>query len=86
MGVGGGGKEKEGGPKGDIGIHTADSLCYTAETNTTLQSNYIPIKKRSSGSKKDINRQYIGVDCLEITKKRWINVITQTFKSSKQQK
>ena len=32
---------------GDIGIYVyikADSLCYTAETNTTLQCNYIPIK------------------------------------------
>ena len=29
---------------GDICIHIADSLCYTAETNTTLQSNYTPIK------------------------------------------
>ena len=28
---------------GDICIHKADSLCYTAETNTTSQSNYIPI-------------------------------------------
>ena len=28
----------------DICIHIADSLCYTAETNTTLQSNYTPIK------------------------------------------
>ena len=26
-------------------IHIADSLCCTAETNTTLQSNYTPIKK-----------------------------------------
>ena len=25
-------------------MHIADSLCYTAETNTTLCSNYIPIK------------------------------------------
>ena len=28
----------------DICIHIADSLCYTAETNTTLWSNYTPIK------------------------------------------
>ena len=46
MGAGGAGQEKEGGPKEYIGIHTADSLCYTAETNTTLQSNYIPIRKK----------------------------------------
>ena len=24
--------------------HIADSLCYTVETNTTLESNYTPIK------------------------------------------
>ena len=30
----------------DIGIHIADSLRCTAETNTTLQSNYTPIKKK----------------------------------------
>ena len=29
---------------GDIGIHTADSLHCTAETNKTLQSNYTSIK------------------------------------------
>ena len=33
-----GGREMQGGGRGygDICIHTADSLCYTAETNTTL--------------------------------------------------
>ena len=30
--------------RGDICIHTADSLCCTAETNTTLQSNFTQIK------------------------------------------
>ena len=30
---------------GNICIHIADALCCTAETNTTLQSNYISIKK-----------------------------------------
>ena len=30
--------------RGDIRIHRADSLCCTAETNTTLLSNYTPIK------------------------------------------
>ena len=29
---------------GDICICITDSLCYTAETNTILQSNYTPIK------------------------------------------
>ena len=28
--------------RGDIRIHVADSLCSTAETNTTLQNNYTP--------------------------------------------
>ena len=30
--------------KGDMCIRTADSLCSAAEINTTLQSNYTPIK------------------------------------------
>ena len=30
--------------RGDICIHTADSLCCTAGTNTTLQISYTPIK------------------------------------------
>ena len=30
--------------RGNICIHIADSLCCTAETNTTLQSNYTPLK------------------------------------------
>ena len=30
---------------GDMCIPTADSWCCMAETNTTLQSNYPPIKK-----------------------------------------
>ena len=29
---------------GDICICTTDSLCYKAETNTPLESNYTPIK------------------------------------------
>ena len=33
---------------GDICIHIADSFCCSAETNTTLQSNYIPIKKKQN--------------------------------------
>ena len=31
---------------GDIHIPMADSHCCMAETNTTLQSNYPPIKKK----------------------------------------
>ena len=29
---------------GNICVHITDSLCRTAETNTTLKSNYTPIK------------------------------------------
>ena len=41
---GGGGKETQEG--GDVGIHIADSLHCTTETNTTLYSNFTPIKKK----------------------------------------
>ena len=37
------GREAEEG--GDISIHIADSHCHIAETNTTLQSNYTPVRK-----------------------------------------
>ena len=30
--------------RGNVCTYIADSLCYIAETNTTLQSNYTPIK------------------------------------------
>ena len=45
-GVGKGGWEGDarGRGYGDICIHIAVSLCYTAETNTTLYSYYTPIK------------------------------------------
>ena len=49
-GGGGGGGRREVQDGGDIcgrgDIHIADSLHCTAETNTTLQSNYTPIKKK----------------------------------------
>ena len=35
---------RRGSEGGDICIHTDDSLCCIAETNTTLQSSYTPIK------------------------------------------
>ena len=44
-----------------MSIHIADSLCYTAESNTTLQSNHILIKKN-----------YLGMKIL-ITKPKWFN-------------
>ena len=34
--------------RGDMCIHIADSLRRTAETNTTLQSNYTPIKEKKA--------------------------------------
>ena len=39
-----GGREAQEG--GDIDIIMTDSYCYMAETNTTLQSSYTPIKKK----------------------------------------
>ena len=44
MGYGGWEEDTRGRGYGDICIHIADSLCYTAATNTTMQSNYTPIK------------------------------------------
>ena len=39
------GFSQEGNPKrGSIWVQRADSLCCTVESNTTLKSNYIPIK------------------------------------------
>ena len=35
---------QEGGDMGDLCICIADSLCYKAETNTPLESNYTPVK------------------------------------------
>ena len=41
-----GGGEREAQEGGDICILTAHSHCFTGETNTTLESNYTPIKKK----------------------------------------
>ena len=51
-----GGREAQEG--GDICICIADSLCYTAETNTTMENNYTPIKmlKKTSKRKKFKNK------------------------------
>ena len=46
--MGRGGREAEEG--GGICMHMADSCCCTAETNTTLQSNYSPIKNKKLNS------------------------------------
>ena len=44
-------------PEGkDICIHIAESLCCTAETNTTLQSKYTPTKNDKLKKKKQICR------------------------------
>ena len=44
MGYGGWEGDARGRGYGDICIRTADSICYTAETNTPLYSNYTLIK------------------------------------------
>ena len=42
----------EGGPRGrGIGIHIADLLHCTAETSTTLESNFTPIKKKKDSER-----------------------------------
>ena len=55
-----GGRENTRGRRyGDICIRIADSLCYTAATNTPLQSNYTPKKmlkkKKLSGSSRFVS-------------------------------
>ena len=42
---------------GDICIHTADSLRCTAETNTTLESNYLSIKTNKQKILVQFNRK-----------------------------
>ena len=51
--MGGGGMRPEG---GDICVHIADARCCIAEINTTLYSNYPPIKNKN---KKGIFTYYI---------------------------
>ena len=36
--------------RGDICAHIADSFGYIAETNATLESNYLPKNKKDNGS------------------------------------
>ena len=48
MGGMGIGDEREAQEGWDICIHKADPLCCTAETNTTLSRNYIPIIKKKT--------------------------------------
>ena len=44
---------------GDICVRMADSWCSTAETNSTLQSNYIPTTtKKKNQFPKSLKRQY----------------------------
>ena len=54
-----GGRETRERGYGEICICIADSPCYTAETNTTLLSNYTPIKmlklKKKTEEKGDIS-------------------------------
>ena len=51
--------------KGYICIHVADSLCCTAETNTTLQSTYTSITKIKNKTKKDPERSFLIPTALE---------------------
>lgn len=44
----------EGGSRADTCTHTANSLHCMAETNTALQSNYIPIKKELKKKKENL--------------------------------
>ena len=56
--MGRGGREAEEG--GGICMHMADSCCCTAETNTTLQSNYSPIKNKKLNSFQKKKKKKIG--------------------------
>lgn len=51
----------EGGSRADTCTHTANSLHCMAETNTALQSNYIPIKKELKKKKRKFNRLGLGL-------------------------
>ena len=61
-----GGWDGEGGREGDVGgrrygnvcISVADSLCYKAETNTPLRSNYTSIKMFKKEKKKNNTASY----------------------------
>jgi len=44
---------------GDTCIHIADSLCCRAETNPTLQSNYVLIKKDERHNRKKTGKKLI---------------------------
>lgn len=46
--LGRGERAREAQEGGDIDIIMTDSYCYMAETNTTLQSSYTPIKKKET--------------------------------------
>ena len=59
MGSGDGREAQEG---GDVCILKADSWCCTAETNTTLESNYPPIKKK----KKTYLLDYLADEILQM--------------------
>ena len=60
---------------GDICMHIADSLCYTAESNTTLYNNYTPVKMLKK--KRKIYSAALGVG---LSKCYFIQVVTVLFK------
>ena len=60
---------------GDICMHMADSLCYKAETNTPLESNYTPIKM----FKKKRNHMIISIDSEKASDKIQHSFMIKTF-------
>ena len=90
MGCGGGRDVQEG---GDICIHIPDSFCGTAETNTTLQSNYTPLKiikkkikvivKQFHSTKNNKWKKVIKENKRNIHQDRLLWFIKQNFKSER---
>ena len=64
----------------DMCIHVADSLLCTAETSTTLQSNYIPIKNKDKKFIPVDIRQYLTGDFIfiKICRLKKFKLVTKT--------
>ena len=68
-----------------ICIRIADSLCCIAEVNTTLQSNYMPIKKRRDVKFTILTifkMQFCGVKHIHIVMQSLPLLVSRTFSSS----
>ena len=65
---------------GDICICVADSLCYKAETNTRLKSNYTPIKMLKIPHKTDKTEEIIKIwiEVNELEKRKSIEKFNET--------